>query len=121
MLHRARRPVVLVCFALAVGALQLWGASARVSRGCPCAEGAKGAAAQHQLGSLAPLEGSSGIPRLIHQCWFPESKPPPAQYLEWQRTWVAKHPDWDFWQWSEQSNRQLVIRCSPWGLSGPCL
>ena len=50
------------------------------------------------------------IPRLVHQCWFPEDTPVPDRYLDWQRTWVTKHPDWEFWQWSDVSNRALVVR-----------
>lgn len=50
------------------------------------------------------------IPRLVHQCWFPEATPLPARYLAWQRTWVTKHPEWEFWQWSDVSNRALVAR-----------
>ena len=72
-------------------------------RSCP-----QSASAEQPTELLAPTDG---VPRVIHQCWFPESKPLPAQYLEWNKSWVASHPEWDFWLWSDQSNRQLVVRC----------
>ena len=91
---------------------------------CDC-EVSEGAAASGWLSgsprklveTQASTKSRQKIPRLIHQCWFPESTTVPERYLAWQRTWVANHPEWDFWQWSDVSNRALVSKsvCLPAG------
>ena len=54
---------------------------------------------------------TGGVPEVIHQAWFPATKPLPLKYAEWQQTWVTNHPGWQLWLWSDVTNRLLVSRC----------
>ena len=58
---------------------------------------------------LSPIP-TGGVPEVIHQAWFPATKPLPPKYADWQQTWVTNHPGWQLWLWSDVTNRLLVSR-----------
>lgn len=52
---------------------------------------------QNHLG--APPSKSPRIPKTIHQIWIGGSLP--EKYLPLQKTWIEKHPDWEYRLWTD--------------------
>lgn len=48
------------------------------------------------------------IPKIIHQIWIGPHDPPP-HFLEWQRTWRAYHPDWEYILWTDKEAENLHL------------
>ena len=41
------------------------------------------------------------IPRIIHQIWSSKNKPMPALFMEFSKTWIDLHPDWQYIMWND--------------------
>jgi len=54
------------------------------------------------------------IPRLFHQTWKDLNVPP--ELLAFQQTWKERHPDWQFFLWTDIDNRELIRRHYAWFL-----
>lgn len=54
------------------------------------------------------------IPHIIHQSW--KTNTLPFRFLSWQKTWISKHPDWEYRLWTDADNLQLVEEHFPWFL-----
>ena len=48
------------------------------------------------------------IPRIIHQIWLQGSEVIPEHYKEYQRSIIYKHPEWEYYLWSESSINQIL-------------
>lgn len=40
------------------------------------------------------------IPKIIHQIWL--GSPFPEKYRAFQESWIAQHPDWEYWLWTDE-------------------
>ncbi|KAK7492631.1 hypothetical protein BaRGS_00016110, partial [Batillaria attramentaria] len=58
-----------------------------------------------------PTSGQARIPKRIHQTW--KSAKIPRSFHAWIRSWTAKHPDWEYWLWTDDNARQLVAERFP--------
>lgn len=54
------------------------------------------------------------IPRILHQSW--RTARLENFQKEWQKTWLANHPDWTYMFWTDPDNRRLVAEHFPWFL-----
>lgn len=45
------------------------------------------------------------IPKKIHQIWL--WKKMPEEFLEYQKSWIKKHPNWKFFIWDERNIQKL--------------
>lgn len=52
-------------------------------------------------GHLHQTEGEAKIPHVVHWIWL-GPKPFPAKSVENVRSWIAKHPDWQFKFWTDR-------------------
>ena len=62
--------------------------------------------ADHWSVDRPELQG--GITRILHQSW--KSRELPAHFKHWQGSWRANHPGWEYRLWTDQDNRDLVVR-----------
>ncbi|CAG5126819.1 unnamed protein product [Candidula unifasciata] len=53
-----------------------------------------------------PSEGVPLIPKIIHQTWKDIHIPP--EFEVWIKSWLEKHPDWEYWLWTDESARELI-------------
>ena len=53
-----------------------------------------------------PSDGPYKIPRIIHQTWKTEQIP--SKLIPWVKTWIGKHPDWEYMLWTDESARKLI-------------
>lgn len=72
----------------------------------------------HTALKTASLQGrnndAQSIPRILHQSWRTVRL---EQFQkEWQKTWLANHPDWTYMFWTDKDNRRLVKDHFPWFL-----
>jgi mannosyltransferase OCH1-like enzyme len=49
---------------------------------------------------LIDLQDGESIPKIIHQIWLGGSFP--EKYFQFQKTWIEKHPDWEYKLWTEE-------------------
>ncbi|KAL8575407.1 hypothetical protein ACOMHN_000023 [Nucella lapillus] len=59
-----------------------------------------------------PSSGSPRLPRRIHQTWKTDLIP--HSMVAWVRSWGKRHPDWEYWLWTDSSARQLIQERFPW-------
>ncbi|KAK9865687.1 hypothetical protein WJX84_004650 [Apatococcus fuscideae] len=62
---------------------------------------------------LAALTG--GISKVIHQSW--RSQDVPIRFRPWSTSWRDNHPSWKWYLWTDEDNRDLIIRTRPSFLS----
>ncbi len=62
-----------------------------------------------------PVDQPTGIPKIIHQTWKEANLP--ANMAATRRTWLACHPDWTHYLWTDEDNREFLRRYYPWFLS----
>jgi len=48
------------------------------------------------------------IPKIIHQFCF--VRPPPEKYVKFQKSWIEKHPDWEYHLWTEEDIQSLLLQ-----------
>ena len=53
---------------------------------------------QHPIGVVSPTD-SLKIPKIIHQIWL--GSPFPEVYRNYQQSWLANHPDWEYYLWTD--------------------
>lgn len=53
-----------------------------------------------------PSDGVPHIPKIIHQTWKDTRIPP--EFEVWIKSWLEKHPDWEYWLWTDESARELI-------------
>ena len=53
-----------------------------------------------------PRSGRVKIPKIIHQTWRTENIP--EKYIPRIRSWVEKHPDWEYWFWTDEDARKFI-------------
>ena len=54
------------------------------------------------------------IPCIIHQSW--RSRKLETFQKEWQKSWLANHPDWTYIFWTDKDNRRLISDHFSWFL-----
>ena len=59
-------------------------------------------------------QGTASIPRIIHQSW--RSRKLEKFQTDWQKTWLANHPEWIYMFWTDKDNRRLIADHFPWFL-----
>ncbi len=59
-----------------------------------------------ELGSLG-----GGITKLIHQSWSSETVP--VKFRKWSISLRDQHPDWKWFLWTDDDNRELVMKQEP--------
>ncbi len=47
------------------------------------------------------------IPKIIHQVWL--GSPFPEKYKQWQKTWIEKHPGWEYMLWTDDNVKDLNL------------
>ena len=60
-------------------------------------------------GELSSLIG--GISKIIHQSWH--SDVVPSKFRPWSMSWRENHPDWEWYLWTDEDNRNLVAQEIP--------
>jgi len=48
------------------------------------------------------------IPRRLHQVW--DTDRIPTRFEKWMRTWKVVNPDWEYWFWTLDAVRSLIVR-----------
>lgn len=48
------------------------------------------------------------IPKIIHQTW--RTRWVPERFAAYVASWQSRHPDWEWWLWSDADNRRLIRR-----------
>ncbi len=68
----------------------------------------------------ASLSPQVRIPKIIHQIWL--GSPLPQKYIQLQKSWQEKHPDWEYRLWTDESvknfkmqNQALFESATNWG------
>ncbi len=51
------------------------------------------------------------IPHIFHQHW--DTYNVPRRFRKWIKSWVVKHPKWEYWFWTPKEVRQLLYRYYP--------
>ena len=62
-----------------------------------------------------PKNGNDRIPRIIHQTWKDENVP--SKFTKWVKSWIAHHPNWTYYLWTDDSARALIKQKYPYLLS----
>lgn len=52
------------------------------------------------------------IPKIVHQTWKSCNSLPPKQ-AQWREACKRANPNWSFWLWSDEDNRQLIANHYP--------
>lgn len=55
-----------------------------------------------------PWDKTPKIPKIIHQIWVGPA-PLPATFAAWQKTWLERHPDWDYKLWTDADVVELRL------------
>lgn len=50
------------------------------------------------------MEYKTGIPKIIHQIWLGDEKPP----YRLMETWEAMHPDWEYKLWTDENIKDVI-------------
>jgi mannosyltransferase OCH1-like enzyme len=55
-------------------------------------------------------------PLTIHQSYKTSLAELPPLYQKWSNSWQKFHPDWKYKFWTDEDNRELVVKYYPWFL-----
>ena len=58
-----------------------------------------------------PKTGKLKIPKIIHQTWKDDRIP--IKYAPWITSWTSKHPDWEYWFWTDADARAFMVDLYP--------
>ena len=53
-------------------------------------------------------------PKIIHQTW--KNNNVPDIWKESQKSWILNHPEWKYYLWTDEDNRNLIKNKFPWFL-----
>lgn len=77
---------------------------------------------EHIINNLKYAE-TPRIPKIIHQVWLGSNGNLPEQYKKFQKSWIEKHPDWQYILWTEKEidafglkNRKLYDETNNYGV-----
>ena len=51
------------------------------------------------------------IPRILHQFW--DTSKIPTDFEEWIHSWIFRHPDWEYYFWTDDEVRKLISKHYP--------
>jgi mannosyltransferase OCH1-like enzyme len=69
-----------------------------------------GKSKRHQISDFN-TGASQHFPKLVHQTW--KRKELPTKFQQWRQECIRLNPDYQFWLWTDDENRQLVASSYP--------
>src|SRR5579885_317918 len=61
---------------------------------------------KNNLYNIKPTQRTK-IPKIIHQIWLGSEFP--AEYRDWQQSWINHNPDWEYKLWTDENIKELVL------------